>query len=511
MPEDTSDPRPADLVPGADGDPSAEDSSTSSSSLDELADDLRRVVGMRSPAALRDAHLPRLVVYLPEPENVDRLLDGIRQVIADGLGAIEDPQFQSAARALFAFEDGRWTPLRQRGERASASFNCSFDAYRRARRSTGISLLDETVRQLAGAIITQNRPSDSAADGPPPPTEPENRPPSDATPPTVPIGPGTPRSKRGPVLVGAAVLALVILVVAVVVMTRGGDGPATSVAAPATTVPIGTTTAPPKCVPIGEANHPDLVAYRVPFRTEVAQLTPPGEAIPCGVAPARRWDQLVIQHLTKGGKGAGTLVAVDPDHVLWMTDAEFGSYFQIGGKDGTRAQNLEGLPRRRAMSASSKVWLIITDHGALASEGVDQPGYYLGGPVWSGWTSKGEDEGTWGIPASNPLNNAVGYYQDFSNGRLTLSYDGSLDFHRVDDPAAALPTDSRGNILRHDDGTTWYVDARAIRHWIPDGATWECLHKRGAREIGHVPGYAITTLKLGDPAVCPGKETSTTR
>ena len=107
-----------------------------------------------------------------------------------------------------------------------------------------------------------------------------------------------------------------------------------------------------------------------------------------------------------------------------------------------------------------------------------------------------------GMPASNPLNNAVGYYQDFSKGRLTLSYSGTLDFHEVEDPAATLPKGFRGQVLRHDDDTTWYVDDLDVRHWIPDGATSSCIHDRGSREIGHVPGYAVTTLVLGAPASC---------
>ncbi len=460
-------------------------------SLDALASDLRRVVGMRTPTALRDAHLPALSVYLEAPDDPDRRLDELRHVVTRAIDAIDDPQFRDAAESLVGFGDNRWTPLRQRGERASASFNCSFDAYRRARRSTGVSLLDETVRQLAQAV-------DASTTAAVPPIG------TDAATPNAPGDRGPVVRRRTVLVAGAAAIVVVIAAIAVAIATRGGSGAGTEAAA-TTTVTAHSSTSKPgrRCShAIGATTDPALRPYRVPFATQIAQLTPPGERAPCAASPMLRWDELVLQPLTDGGRPDGALVATDPDHVMVMTEAEYMSYHQIGGKDGTQAQALAGLPRRRAMSTSGKVWLIITDHGAMASAGPDQPGFYLGGPVWTNWQRNGEDTGDWGIPASNPLNNAVGYYQDFSKGRLTLSYTGDLMFHPVGDPSASLPPDAEGQILRHDDGTTWYIDQHDVRHWIPDGATWECIHDRGSREIGHVPGYAVTTLKLGDPATC---------
>lgn len=459
-------------------------------SLDELANDLRRVVGMRTPTALRDAHLPALSMYLDAPDDPNRRLDELRRVLTDAIDAIDDHQFHDAAESLVGFGDNRWTPLRQRGERASASFNCSFDAYRRARRSTGVSLLDETVRQLAQAVDASSTVATPLVD-------------TDGTPPSGPGDAAPVGRRRTALLVGAAAIIVVIVVLVVAIGTRGDSGPGSQAAAATTVTSHASTSKPAKCShEIGATTDPALRAYRVPFATQISQLTPPGERAPCAGAPIQRWDELVLQPLTEDGKADGALVATDPDHVMVMTEAEYTSYHQIGGKDGTQAQALAGLPRRRAKSTSGKVWLIITDHGAMASTGPDQPGFYLGGPVWTNWQKNGEDTGAWGMPASNPQNNAVGYYQDFANGRLTLSYTGDLVFHPVGDPAASLPPDARGQILRHDDGTTWYVDQQDVRHWIPDGPTWECIRARGSRQIGHVPGYAITTLQLGDPATC---------
>lgn len=470
-----------------------------------LTEELRRVAGMRTPKALRDAHLPVLSELLAEPDDADRRLEGLRRLLTDGVDHIGDPQFRAAANALFGFGEHRWTPLNHRGERAAASFNCSFDAYRRARRSTGVSLLDETVLQLARAVRSHVHPT--GAD-PHPVTDASV---VDQHPDHV-ADPATPPRRRKVLLAGVVGAVLVIALIAVVAVVNrrapGTDDVAagttivpTSAPSTASTSPVATVSA--DCHEIGATSDPDLDAYGVPFRTQISQLIPPGEPEPCGGSPVTRWDDLVIQPLLTEGVADGALVATDPNHVLLMTQAEFTSYRQIGGKDGTQAQEIAGLPRRRAMSGSGKVWLIVTDHGAMASSGVDQPGYYLGGPVWTGWQANGQDSGEWGVPASNPLNNAVGYYQDFSKGRLTLSYTGTLEFHPVADPAATLPEGFPGQILRHDDGTTWFVDDRSVRHWIPDGETWFCINDAGAREIGDIPGYAITTLELGAPATCP--------
>jgi len=471
--------------------------------LDALADELRRVVGMRSPKALRDAHLPHLSAVLDEPDDPDQRLQGIRRLITDGLGKIDDAQFGAAAAALFAFDGDRWTPLRQRGERASAPFNCSFDAFRRARRSTGVSLLDETVRQLARAIQRA---------APPPTTRPvadadlDPSPADEAAAERPPDGERPDRRRRTPlVLVGTIVALLAVVAASIAVWSARGGSDSTDGAAagPRPTRTTVTTVREEHCRHVVGATTDDaLAAYRKPFVETVDRLTPSGAHPPCGESPIEQWDELTIQPLSLDGEPYDVLVATDPEHVMLLTRAEFNSYHQVGGKDGTLAQGIAGLPRTRSKSASGKVWLLLTDHGAMASEGVDQPGYYLGDVVWSGWEGDHEDSGPWGLPASNPLFNSHGYYQDFSKGRLTLSYGGDLVFHPVADPAASLPANIRGQILRHDDGTTWYIDRHDVRHWIPDGPTWECLHDRGSRELDHVPGYAIATLQLGDPASC---------
>ena len=304
----------------------------------------------------------------------------------------------------------------------------------------------------------------------------------------------------------AGSLAAVVIVAIAIVVLMGQPGRSTGSATetPTSGRPrVAVTAQAERCrYPIGSTDDPALAAYRKAFVTQIVQQTPPGDIRPCGAAPVSTWGVLTIQPLSIDGKASGELVAIDPDHLLLMTQAEFSSYHQIGGKNGNQAQSVAGLPRRRRTTTSGRGWLIVTDHGAMVSEGVDQPGFYVGGPVWTRWEATGEDTGELGMPASNPLNNAVGYYQDFTKGRLTLSYSGTLAFNPVAGPAASLPAHYQGQILRHDDGTTWYVDESGARHWIPDGETWACVHDKGSKELGGVPGYAIATLPLGPPATC---------
>lgn len=470
-------------------------------SIEDLHTELRRIASMRTPQAFHDAHLPALATLLGSDAEPDARDARFRQAITDAIAAIPDRQFREAAHAIFGFDGPRWTPLAKRGEIASAPFSCSFDAFRRTRRSTGTSLLDETVTQLttsivarsaspSGGVVVTDTDTDTGHD-------------TDADDPSSATTARSPRRNRM-LLLGTAVGALVVAATATgIAAARSRHGAAPNPAVANQAAGPSTTATPVTCATaVGTGGGAELARYATAFSTSVDQLTPTGTKPPCASGPMQQWGQLVIQPLTNGTQAAGTIVATDPDHVIVMTPAEFTSYHQVGGKDGNQAQALEGLPRRRRTTESGKAWLIITDHGALASQGVNQPGFYVGGPSWTRWEATGEDSGEMGMVTSNPLNNAVGYYQDFTHGRLTLSYSGTLAFNPVTDPAALLPANIRGNILRHPDGTTWYVDTAGVRHWIPDGGTWECVTAHGAKQLPDLPGYVIATVPLGNPASC---------
>ena len=74
----------------------------------------------------------------------------------------------------------------------------------------------------------------------------------------------------------------------------------------------------------------------------------------------------------------------------------------------------------------------------------------------------------------------------------------------VSDPTSALPTEINGHILRQADGTAWYVDDKGVRHWIPDGTTWNCVGGDAivAANARALPGYAVSALRVGTAARC---------
>ncbi len=505
-----------------------------------LADELRRVASMRTPAALRDAHLPELFRLIQAADRIDRdkRSDSLRRLLTAGIEAIPDPQFRAAADAILGFGPQRWTPLSRRGAIAGGAFGCSFDAYRRTRRSTGQSLLDETMHHVARSLAAQhtttaNTAVDEGAAGDTlaidaetgnlhaPPTAP--REPADTTPPITPsssdpghkagYSPEVPprrgrrrlRATRG-LVVSCVSIALLLGAIAALVRPHIGLHPASTrsaAAAPRAPTTIERTAAN-TCTAIGATNDASLSLFQAPFEAAAVRSTSDSSAARCARGPLTRWGALTVQALGTSTHPDGVLVATDPTHILLLSDAQYGAYHQTGGKDGTRAQALAGLPRKIETTTSGRGLLLLTDHGAIVSEGPLQPGFFVLGPAWERWVSTGMDTGEMGLPASNAWWDSTGYLQDFEHGRLTLPWNGQLTWNKIDDPAKALPPAPEGKILRQAGGTTWWIDpATHERRWIPDGATWQCLTDRGAKQVDPVPGYAILTFPAGAPATCP--------
>ncbi len=62
---------------------------------------------------------------------------------------------------------------------------------------------------------------------------------------------------------------------------------------------------------------------------------------------------------------------------------------------------------------------------------------------------------------------------------------------------------ARGHVVRADDGSSWYIDLRAGRHWIPDGGTYDCLVAQGRPDLGHqVPRAVIEDTVRYEDAQC---------
>ena len=78
----------------------------------------------------------------------------------------------------------------------------------------------------------------------------------------------------------------------------------------------------------------------------------------------------------------------------------------------------------------------------------------------------------------------------------------TIEVHLVRRSAAALPTTILDHLVSGPDNTARWIDAERVRHWIPDGPTYECLAARFTVVDDPVAGYAIAALRFGPSATC---------
>jgi hypothetical protein len=121
-----------------------------------------------------------------------------------------------------------------------------------------------------------------------------------------------------------------------------------------------------------------------------------------------------------------------------------------------------------------------------------------------------------GFPTSNPYYGADGMHLDFEHGGMHADKDdvpallagGSLVpriSHSEGDFLIGDVDEVREHIIRQQNGVAWWVDADAVRHWIPDIDTWTCLggDDAVAEGLDNLPGWGPAALDLGPPAECP--------
>lgn len=59
-----------------------------------------------------------------------------------------------------------------------------------------------------------------------------------------------------------------------------------------------------------------------------------------------------------------------------------------------------------------------------------------------------------------------------------------------------------GTVVAADDGSSWYVDLRGGRHWVPDGGTFGCLANQGVPVIRNASRTTVNTLTQYENAAC---------
>ena len=249
----------------------------------------------------------------------------------------------------------------------------------------------------------------------------------------------------------------------------------------------------------GVQNEADAEQWRQRLRSVFDRAG--GEATAgCPTGAAYRWHRLVVQEMSRDGVPSGSLV-VSPNNVdVYLNRAAWGSYHQLGGREGDAAQIRGGLIDRIVEHTDGHVEIELSTGSVLVAERRDAPYFWIPAAYVPWWRNHPE----LGLPTGNPLPPGS---QDFQHGIATVDpgITGPPVARIVEHPEQELPTlDAiRGRILRQPDSTAWFVDVEGRRLWIPDGATWSCLGGEQRRLSRDLPGYAIATLPLAGQARCP--------
>ena len=221
----------------------------------------------------------------------------------------------------------------------------------------------------------------------------------------------------------------------------------------------------------------------------------------CPSEPVRLYGDMAVQVFAEGSPALGALVSSGPGRSFTLTEAQWGSYHQIGGKSGDEAASIAGpvLGMRRRPGLDE----LVLGSGVLDGRGPDQPHFFIPAAERSLVAHTPQ----LGSVTSNVRFHAGALEQEFEHGYVTLDSSGGLKIVRVAHPAHELPPGPLDHhILRSPDGTSWFVDDAGTRHWIPYGQEYTCLGGDSIRVGGDsVPSYAIATLPLGPPTDCTGR------
>lgn len=443
-----------------------------------VAAELRTVLTeARTFTAMQALDLPQIDALL-ERAGSDRqhLPDHLQEAIA----GLTDPVYQQAARDLFPlpYTEIGWPKLAARGRDAGSRFSVSYDGLRRGSGGRP-SRLDEVLGQVAGALVDLFPATAGSQDeGPAVPT---------------PAARSRPRPRSVLAVLGAVVVLLAGGVAWVASRPEATPRAQTgAMSVPGCDVAVGALDGALAAEPAADDVRSRLVAT---FRG-----ASDGASIGCPVGPAYRWQAIAVQELTHTGTDRSALL-VSPNGVdLHMNNAAWGSYYQVGAKNGTAAQTTAGLPVRMVPYGDGHVEIELSAGVVLVAERADAPYFWIPAVFVQWWR---EHQPQIGLPTGNPMPT---FRQDFQRGFVSVRPPQAAvpvaTF--VDQPRAELPTMDtiRERILRQPDGTAWFVTADGKRQWIPDGHTWDCLGGDAKRVSRDLAGYAVASLPFGGQASC---------
>lgn len=476
------------------------------SHLDQLAEELRTIAGLRSRNAIRDRTFPLLVELLPDDSRADPELRyaALQQLVEAGLEDMPGGDHRQAATALLAYGSGRWRPLTKRGSEAAAAFGLGWDAYRRRRESTGSSLVMETLTELASVLLGATEPS--PATSPSTTSSAAAVAPVHLTPvaqpiPSVPASSsstGEPGPPRTALLAAIVVMAVVAIAIGAFLSLRGNSAGE----AAAEPVNCGNLTSVAGDHAEGASNQ--ITRWAEAFASAAKDLRD-GEAECAGVMSQR--DGVVYQELSPGINGGVSALIVSDDgsgKVVTFDHLEFFRYRAEAWDPDVPAPGI-GTPVRRADRNGGPRVVELTN-GVLVQEAPEVPAIAVVGDLWKSWLDEGGFDGSLGIPVSNVYDlPGTGRVQEFTDGNLQVDYrSGAISVTYPDPVDLELPDDYTGAILvSRSTNTAWFVDDDGVRHWLPTGDDFRCvkLH-HNAVVITDVSHVAISRLSAGEPSRC---------
>jgi hypothetical protein len=266
----------------------------------------------------------------------------------------------------------------------------------------------------------------------------------------------------------------------------------------------------PRCAPVavgpGRAS-PELASA-------VARLAPGA----CTGGPARSFVDAEAQPLAgPDGRPDSVVVLAPSGQATRLSEVMWASYREIAGKASPQnAAIFGGYPTSvERLTEPEAVKIELDGGGFMVGRREDTQLFWLPTHVLDVWERHGGLTGDLGFPTTNPYFSQGYLHLDFEHGYMraqvadfaSLLLGAEVESAVVlDDAAAAAPLEGavlEEHIVRQTSGTAWWVDDDGARHWIPDGEVWRCLGGDGAVALDQLPGWAVATLPLEEPATCP--------
>lgn len=215
------------------------------------------------------------------------------------------------------------------------------------------------------------------------------------------------------------------------------------------------------------------------------------------------------------GRDEGVILVAPSGDAVRLNAAMWTSYREIAGKvSPENAVLYGGYPVRVERTDDPAAVLVRLDRGGyLVGHRDDTQLFWLPTPVLDLYEAHGGLDGDLGFPTTNPYPVGEDLHLDFEHGYMAAPLDQLMALLQgepvetavvLPDPAGSPDTAPvRERIVRQASGTGWWIDADGVRHWIPDGTTWECLGDDAVVAESHARGWSVAAYPLAEPAVCP--------